>query len=65
MNTYLIRLNDCPLFELKVPATAAVDEWDVRLLAREWLLGRPLPDEVELVAIAGPTRMHVGKRATG
>ena len=42
MPDYLIRLNSCPLFVLSVPETAALTERDARLLAREWLLGRPL-----------------------
>ena len=43
MSTYLIRLNDCALFVLRVPDTAALTEQDARLLAREWLSGGPLP----------------------
>lgn len=46
VSAYLIRLNGCPLFVLKVPATAGLTEADVRLLAREWLTGVPLPAEV-------------------
>jgi hypothetical protein len=48
VSAYLIRLNDCPLFVLKIPVAAALTGRDVRLLAREWLTGKPLPAEVRI-----------------